>query len=217
MRQESDSGWWRLVKFGFRLLYHEMAFTYDLVSTIVSFGQWRCWQRAAIQYLPDAETGLILELAHGTGNLQLDLQAEKYSSIGYDFSSQMGQIAQRKMMRHNLTPQLTQGLAQHLPFADENFAAIVTTFPTDFIIQADTLKEAYRVLEPDGHMVVVLSGVMTSSDWLTKFMEWLYQITGQREEIDYNPEDYFGGYGFTVEAVRELCKSSIVELIILRK
>ncbi|MCZ7544410.1 MAG: hypothetical protein M5R40_13175 [Anaerolineae bacterium] len=39
--------WWALVRFGFRLLYNELAFTYDLVSRVVSLGQWRAWQRAA--------------------------------------------------------------------------------------------------------------------------------------------------------------------------
>jgi ubiquinone/menaquinone biosynthesis C-methylase UbiE len=217
MKQDYESWWWRLVKFSFHLLYHEMAFTYDLVSKVVSFGQWHCWQRAALPYLSNTGKGIILELAHGTGNLQLDLQRADYRSIGYDLSSQMGQIARRKMLQHNLNPQLIRGMAQQLPFADASFAAIVSTFPTNFIVSPDTLKEAYRVLQSDACMIVVLNGVMTSSDRLTQFMEWLYQITGQREAIDYKPEDYFGGYGFSVEVVREQCKNSMAELIILRK
>jgi hypothetical protein len=44
--------WWRLVRFGFRLLYNEMAFTYDAVSAVVSLGEWRSWQRAALNFLP---------------------------------------------------------------------------------------------------------------------------------------------------------------------
>lgn len=217
MRQEADSWWWRLVQFGFRLLYHEMAFSYDLISKVVSFGQWSCWQGAALQYLPEAKQGIMLELAHGTGNLQLELHRAGYHSVGYDLSSQMGQITRRKMLKHNFTPRLTQGMAQHLPFADESIVAIVSTFPTHFIVQADTLREAYRVLQAEGCMVVVLNGVLTRGDWLTKFMEWLYQITGQREAVDYDPKTYFGGYGFSVEAVREPCKNSVAELIILRK
>jgi hypothetical protein len=43
--------WWGLVRFGFRLLYNEFAFTYDTVSKVVSLGAWRCWQRAALKYL----------------------------------------------------------------------------------------------------------------------------------------------------------------------
>lgn len=217
MNQDYGSWWWRLVKFGFRLLYHEMAFTYDLVSKAVSFGQWRCWQRAALKHLPDTDSGLILELAHGTGNLQLDLHAVNYNSVAYDLSSQMGQITQRKLRQANIEPVLTRGMAQHLPFVDSSFAGIVSTFPTNFIAQPDTLKEAYRVLQEGGCMVVVLSGAMTGGDILTKFIEWLYRITGQREEVDYDPKDYFAGYGFSVELVREACKNSVAGLIVLRK
>ncbi len=35
--------WVGLIKFGFRLLYQEMAWTYDWVSWLVSLGEWRRW------------------------------------------------------------------------------------------------------------------------------------------------------------------------------
>ena len=73
--------WWTLVRFGFRLLYNEMAFTYDVVSTVVSLGEWRCWQRAALSYLEATPDDALLELAHGTGNLQLDLLEAGYQTI----------------------------------------------------------------------------------------------------------------------------------------
>ena len=33
-----EKTWWSLIRFGFRLLYNEMAFTYDTVSWVVSLG-----------------------------------------------------------------------------------------------------------------------------------------------------------------------------------
>lgn len=93
--------WWRFVRFGFRLLYNELAFTYDIVSWFVSLGEWRAWQRSALRHLPP--TGRILELAHGTGNLQLDLHAAGYyQTIGYDLSPYMGQITRYKLERRGL-------------------------------------------------------------------------------------------------------------------
>ena len=88
--------WWSLVRFGFRLLYNEMAFTYDWVSWLVSFGQWRRWQRAALRYLNARPDELVLELAHGTGSLHLDMRARGYRTIGLDLSPYMGRIASRK-------------------------------------------------------------------------------------------------------------------------
>src|SRR5437868_2620777 len=93
-----------LLRFGFRLLYNEMAFTYDLVSWIVSLGEWRSWQRAALKHLNAPPGSRILEVAHGTANLQLDLRAQGYDSIGLDLSKYMGQIARRKLIKHRITP-----------------------------------------------------------------------------------------------------------------
>jgi ubiquinone/menaquinone biosynthesis C-methylase UbiE len=211
--ERQKSSWWRLVDFGFRLLYHEMAFTYDAVSWTVSLGQWRCWQRSIFNYLPKAKAGLILEIAHGTGNLQLDLQAAQYHTVAYDFSAQMGQIAKSKVP----DGQFIRGMAQKLPFRDESFAAIVCTFPSSFIVDANTLREAYRVLHPDGLMIVVLNGLLIDSGVVTKFLEWLYAITGQREGQDYSVEKAFAGYGFRLEGVDVPCKNSVAQLVILRK
>ena len=66
-----SQAWWALVRFGFRLLYNELAFTYDTVSWVVSLGAWRCWVDAALAHL-DGQSP-VLELAHGPGNLHIDL------------------------------------------------------------------------------------------------------------------------------------------------
>jgi ubiquinone/menaquinone biosynthesis C-methylase UbiE len=205
--------WWKLVDFGFRLLYHEMAFSYDMVSWLVSLGQWRSWQRSVFQFLPKAENGLVLEIAHGTGNLQLDLHAAQYQSIAYDFSAQMGQIARHKVPEG----QFVRGMAQELPFADASFAAIVCTFPTSFVVEADSLREAYRVLKADGVMIVVLNGLLTGGGLAEKFLEWLYTITGQREGQAFSMDKAFGGYGFQSESHEVPAQNSIAQLVVLRK
>ena len=78
----------------FRLLYNEMAWSYDLVSAAVSIGQWRSWQRAALPYLRGRQ---VLEVAHGTGNLLLDLAALGFEPVGLDTSQAMGSVARRKL------------------------------------------------------------------------------------------------------------------------
>ncbi|NWG16570.1 MAG: methyltransferase domain-containing protein, partial [Chloroflexi bacterium] len=147
--------WRRLVGLGFRLLYNELAFTYDWVSVVVSLGAWRCWQRAALPHLGAPPGARVLELAHGTGNLQLDLYALGYMPVGYDLSPYMGRIARRKLSRRGLSPRLARGRAQQLPFAAASFAAVVCTFPTDFIFQPETLRETHRILREDGHLIIV--------------------------------------------------------------
>lgn len=217
MSLRSEGAWWDLVRFGFRLLYHEMAWTYDAVSYAVSLGQWRCWQRASMAYLGSPDAGIILEIAHGTGNLQLDLADAGYTSVAYDYSQQMGQIAKAKLARNDIRTDFARGMAQQLPFADETFASIVTTFPTNFIVQAETLQETYRVLQADGVLIAVLNGELTGKGGMTAFIEWLYDITGQRGNEATAVDDFFEGYGFAVELAEVNCSGSKAQLVILRK
>lgn len=211
--------WWGLVRFGFRLLYYEMAFTYDMVSWVVSMGQWRCWQRTSMQFLPSPDAGVVLDFAHGTGNLQIDLQTADYDTIAFDLSPYMGRIAKRKMSNNKLKAQFVRGSAFQLPFADQSFAAVVSTFPTDFIVQPDTLYEVHRILHDNGRLIVVLNGVFTGGGVIKVFLEWLYRITGQHENDphEHDVQSYFLGYGFEVESAEIQCKNSLAQLVILTK
>lgn len=210
--------WWRLVRFGFRLLYSEMAFSYDLVSSVVSLGAWRCWQRGVLSHLTIPKDGLLLELAHGTGNLQIDLQAAGYKHcIGYDLSSYMGRIAQRKLLRLNIPARLVRGRAQRLPFPQARFDAVISTFPTDFIVAPETLREVHRVLKPEGQFIIVPNGILTGGGAVEAGLEWLYRITGQRGGTERSIDDFLGPYGFTATTFTERCPRSTAQVIVARK
>ncbi|MCU0497942.1 MAG: methyltransferase domain-containing protein [Anaerolineae bacterium] len=214
--------WWSLVRFGFRLLYNELAFTYDWVSRIVSLGAWRCWQRSALKHLP--AQGVILELAHGTGDLQIDLHAAGYHTvIGYDLSPYMGRITQRKLTHNGITPRLTRGMAQALPFSNATFDAIVCTFPTPFIFERVTLDELYRVMRPNSRLIIVISGTFTAGGVLIRLLEGLYRITGQRADRSANEIlfqqviDRFQNTGFQARLTREPCQHSEALVILAER
>lgn len=210
--------WWRLVRFGFRLLYNEMAFTYDLVSSLVSLGSWRCWQRTVLGHLAIPKDGVILELAHGTGNLQIDLQAAGYPHcIGYDLSPYMGRIARRKLLRLHIPARLIRGRAQRLPFPKAQFDAVISTFPTDFIVAPETLREVHRVLKPEGQFIIVPNGVLSGGGAVEAGLEWLYRITGQRGETDRSINDFLRPYGFIADTFTERCPRSVAQVIVARK
>jgi len=151
----------------FRLLYHPFAFTYDLVAAFVSFGQWTKW---IAEILPYVKGTRILELGHGPGHLQLALRKRGFASFGLDESSQMGRIAARKLDSH----QLARGLAQDIPFANNSFDTVVSTFPTEYIFAPQTLQSVKRVLRNNGKLVVLPVTFPKGG-----FLKWLYKVTGE--------------------------------------
>lgn len=180
LRRRLAQGWWSLVQLGFRLLYHELAWTYDAVSAIVSLGQWGDWQRVALRYL-DVPTGApVLELAHGTGRLARELRHSGYRLVALDRSPAMGRIARRRLLRWGWRPALVRAEARALPFGTGRFAAVISTFPTEFIADPATLAEIHRVLQPGGRVVIVLGAMLTGRDAAARSLEMAYRVTGQR-------------------------------------
>lgn len=166
-----------LLRWGFHLLYNQLAWSYDTVAWAVSLGQWREWGRVALPYLRGPR---VLDLAHGPGNLLPELAAAGYRPVGYDLSPFMGRITQRKMVRRGMNIPLARGMAQGLPFPAGAFNSVVSTFPAEFILHPATLNEVGRVLAPGGVFVLVPIAFLTGSGPVTQLLERLYAITGQR-------------------------------------
>ena len=215
--EQVANAWWKLIRFGFRLLYNEMAFTYDTVSAVVSLGEWRCWQRSALAYLEAKNDEPILELAHGTGNLQLDLIKAGYKTVGYDLSPYMGRIARAKLKRNGIDGRLVQGKAQQLPFPARTFKAVISTFPTNFIFAVETLAEIRRILRDDGQLIIVPNGVLTGGGKTDAALEWLYRITGQRGGQNPSITPFFASHGFEAVLHEKRCPRSMAQVIVARK
>ena len=174
------SVWWRLVRFGFRLLYNDLAWTYDLVANVVSLGQWWSWQRTALPWLAGER---VLELAHGTGHLQADLAAGGFAPAGVDLSPAMGRLARARLRRQGAAWPLVRADVRRLPFRAGAFDSLVSTFPAEFIVHPATLAEAARMLPRGGRFVCVPNAILRGMSPLVRFLEWLYRITGQRVNV----------------------------------
>jgi len=163
-----------LIHLIFRLLYNEMAFAYDLVAWLVSFGQWAAWRRTVVPYL---RAGPLLDLAHGTGGLMADLATLGWAPVGVDLSPYMGRIARRRLLRKGISPRLVRARAQRLPFRNGSFANVVMTFPAEFALEKETLTETARVLQPHGRLVIVAMGYMRPVPLLRRLIAWGYALT----------------------------------------
>ncbi len=208
--------WWRLVKFGFRLLYNELAFTYDAVSWAVSLGEWRTWQRAALQFLPPLNAP-VLELAHGTGNLQLDLHAAGIPSLALDLSPHMSRLAARKLRRANVPVRLVRARAEQLPFRADSFAAAISTFPTAFILAPSTLREVQRVLQAGGRLIIVPNAVFTGKGAAQRGIELAYRLTAQRGGAPLDVQARFAEAGFQLSFAQVPARRSVAQVLIAEK
>lgn len=165
-----------LLRLFFRLLYHPMAWSYDLVAAVVSLGHWKEWVKRA---LPLLEGPRVLELGFGPGHMQGYLKTAGLAPFGLDESRQMAHQARQRLLRQRQTPRLARGLAQHLPFASGTFDSVVATFPTLYIVDPQTLAEIRRVLAPGGRLVVLTTAWITGHSLPERVLHWLYNITGK--------------------------------------
>lgn len=216
-----------LLRLFFHLLYHQFAFTYDLVAATVSMGKWKNW---VLSVAPFVEGNRILEIGHGPGHLQRALLKRNLLSVGIDESAEMGRLAKRnwasfsqwrvKKNNHPRTAhkqlKLTRGVAQFLPFENASFDTIVATFPTAYIRDPQTLAEVKRCLSPGGRLIVLSEALPKN-----RFSDWLFKVTNQRsteplEIIQANLKAPYINEGFNTE-IQTLDVKSALLLIVLVK
>jgi ubiquinone/menaquinone biosynthesis C-methylase UbiE len=114
---------------------------------------------------------------------------------------------------------------QALPFANKSFPSLLSTFPTDFIMDPVAIAEFQRVLQPGGVFVCVPVALITSPVLLDRLARWLFAITGQSSEMWFAPvaERYnAAGFSTRVEQVRLPSRSapvgrSVVTVIVAEK
>ena len=197
---------------GFRLLYNELAWAYDGVSWLASWGEWRSWQRTVLPHLAGPR---VLELGFGTGNLVCDLAEADHRVWGLELSRHMVRIAQRKLRHHGLSLPLVQGRGQALPFASGAFDSLVVTFPSPFVLQPDTLEEISRLLRTEGRLVMVPLAYPRRRGLVGRLFDWLYATTGQRTSLPW--EELLEPVGLCAAVEEVELPSSVVQVVIAVK
>lgn len=162
------------------LLYHHFSWTYDLVAWTVSLGRWNDWVQMALPFLD----GRVLELGYGPGHLQQKMTERGLHPFGLDESRFMARQASCRLKKAGLTPHLSRGLAQSLPWTADTFDCAVATFPADYIFDPRTLDEVYRVLAPGGKFIVVPMAWVTGKRPLERLAGWLLWVTGQAAGLE---------------------------------
>jgi SAM-dependent methyltransferase len=172
-----------LRKWLFEILYKNK-YLYRFASTVPFAGQWRAWQRLVLSRLHGHD---VLELGCGLGDLLADMSEAGYACLAIERSPQMVDAARGTLQRRRLSKKVSviQGSAQYLPFSNASFDTVVSTFPSEYIYDPDTIAEVERVLRPGGRLIVVEGANLLPLGFVQPFLV-LIQI------LVYGPASVFG-------------------------
>ena len=140
-------------------MFNNIAWRYDFLNHVLSFGMDRYWRRKAIRLLENDAPSIILDMATGTGDLAIEaIHLNPLKIFGIDISSDMIRIGKEKIKKKKLNEiiELIEADSENLFFEDNKFDAITVGFGVrNFDDLQRGLSEMYRVLKPGGKAVVL--------------------------------------------------------------
>lgn len=173
----------RLRKLLFETLYKNK-YLYRFASTVPFAGQWRAWQRLVLTRIRGHD---VLELGCGLGDLLADMAEADHACVAVEQSPQMVAAARETLQRRKLDEKawVIQGSAQHLPFSNASFDTVVSTFPSEYIYDPNTIAEVERVLRPAGRLIVIEGANLLPVGFLQPLLAFIQALV-------YGPAAVFG-------------------------
>ncbi len=177
----------RLRKLLFETLYKNK-YLYRFASSVPFAGQWRVWQRLVLSRIRGHD---VLELGCGLGDLLADMSEAGYLCHAVEQSPQMVKATRETLQRRKLDKKVTviQGSAQHLPFSNASFDTVVSTFPSEYIYDPDTIAEVERVLRPGGRLIVIEGANLLPIGFLQPFLVLIQTLVYGRASV-YGPRTH---------------------------
>jgi SAM-dependent methyltransferase len=155
----------------------DAAKAYEALFVTALFEQWAPRVADAAQVRPDHK---VLDVACGTGVLAREIQARLDSSgsvTGLDPNPGMLAVA------NEFAPAVhwQQGVAESLPFSDQQFDAVVSQFGLMFFADSRAaLREMLRVLRPEGRLVAAVWDTLASMPAYAAEVDFMQHFAGQR-------------------------------------
>ncbi len=101
----------------------------------------------------------VLDYGCGPGYLIFRLLEGGFVSQGVDYSSEAIEIVNQKFADNALFKKAIKAEGLPLPIAENNFDAVFLVETLEHLLPVDlaaTLKEIYRVLKPNGHIIITV-------------------------------------------------------------
>lgn len=179
-------------------MFADIAPTYDLTNSVLSFGVHHRWRKKAVRWSGAAPGMSVLDCATGTGDLAIEFKRTVGDGevVGTDFCPEMLGPAPRKAESRNLDIRFEVADAMNLPYADNRFDISSISFGIRNVDDpVVALKEMARVVKPGGKVVVIEFGQPTGlfgaffRFYSNTFMPFVGGIiSGNRAAYKYLPE-----------------------------
>lgn len=141
-------------------LFDNIAPTYDTLNHTLSFGFDCAWRKKAVRTLMAYNPATVLDIATGTGDFALAIarKLKLRHVMAVDISEGMMRVGREKAAREGLhdVVRFQKEDCSHLSFADNSFDAVTVTFGVRNFENLDAcLREIYRVLNKEGHLILL--------------------------------------------------------------
>ncbi|MCX7923490.1 MAG: class I SAM-dependent methyltransferase [Clostridia bacterium] len=159
--------------------------------------------------------GNILEIGFGTGlNLPCYPPSVKEITV-IDKNTGMNSLAQKRLKYSGIKVHLKLLNAETLPFEDNTFDSIVSTFTFCSIENIDAaLHEFYRVLKPNGKLIFLEHGLSSDqriSKWQHRINP-LYKITSNGCNLNRDIRDIIKRSNFTFDNIEQFYSKDMIKL-----
>ncbi len=163
-------------KEGIRRLFDNIAPDYDRLNHILSLNIDKRWRKKAVRQIADEERPMkVLDVACGTADFTIEIArkvAPGSEVIGVDISEGMMAVGKEKISKAGVAAELSVADCEALPYNENSFDRISVGFGVRNFEHLDIgLKEMFRVLKPEGKLVILELSVPSNA-----FIRWCYKL-----------------------------------------
>jgi len=136
-------------------IFDSIAFRYDFLNHLLSFGVDHYWRRKALRLSKVGGDSFLLDVACGTGDVAIEAHKQGVKKIvGADFSHNMLGLFKEKS--EWIVGKAIQTTAEQMPFRENTFTNITVAFGVrNFYDIKEGFRSFHRVLKPNGKATVI--------------------------------------------------------------